>query len=147
MNTEIQIQDYLQREGRSTISMICKAINAPRNLVSHLISLMIVRNNWRVKREGARMYICAEDCINKQANALFIRKRDTGELKYITPKFQPLESDWIVSAINSDTILYFDQKYTPTEARYAFSRTEKVPYISVRIKRYRMVKVDSLKQL
>lgn len=147
--TEIQIQNYLQKEGRSTISMICKAINAPRNLVSHLISLMIVRNNWRVKKEGARMYIYAEDCVNKKANTIHIRKRSTGELKCITPKFQPLEGDWIVRCVveGKSNILYFDQKYTPTEARNAYSVTEKVPYISVRIKKYKMIKVDNLKQL
>lgn len=145
--TEIQIQDYLQKEGKSTISMICKTLNLSREIVSSLISLMVVKNNWRVKREGAKMYICAEDCTNKKANTLLIKKRDTGELKVITPKLQPLGGDWIVSATNSSTILYFDQRYTPTEARHAFSQTEKVPYINVRIKRYKKIVVDNLKQL
>jgi len=148
-STEIQIQDYLQKEGKSTISMICKAINAPRRLVSHLISLMVIKNNWRIKNEGAKVYILAEDCVNKQSSTIFIKKRDTGEMKCICPKFQPLEGDWVVrSVIDGKTnILYFDQRYTPTEARSAYSATEKVPYISVRIKRYKLVKVDNLKQL
>lgn len=130
---ETQVEQIIRENQCISISDIAKKIKTSSVAVLRgLISVIMLRNNWRYKYERGRTYITTEIEIKESS----VNHREEG-LNIITAKTMPLDGDWVVTAVeDSRERMYFNGDYSCDEVRSAYAKLTKAKFADVRCCRY-----------
>lgn len=145
LELESRTEQIIRDHKRVTYGEIVKEIkDIPvelRSMLRSIISILIIRNCWRIEYVNSRVFIMAESANNKDHKVTTVKHAD-GTEEMVKPKALPTNGDWVVTCVDGKcrSRLYFDKKHLGSVVRSAFAKTEKVDYHDVRCKMYRSVK-------